>query len=495
MRQANMHIAQLIRMPIRIHFLGAIVINIASVQGRSVARADVIDGQQRLTTLQLFMAALRDVAKAHDADPDDIDTFTRHTENPIRDKTSEGIFKVWPTNADPRQPSVRLCGPAPSVRSSSASGRRPIYRKSPQRTPTSPMRSRTTSPKSHPRMGAKTTQIFALRRALQGSLQLVVIELEPGDDPQMIFETLNARGSPCRPTSSATSYSCEPRTTRKRRASCSTPPCRRGCRRSTPARCILYCFTWLDRGRGASSEGSEPDRRRFRVLPRPALRRGMTPKNYNRFFLPLLIKANQAVAHGDDLAETMRAELLRSVEPTSIWPDDAAFRRGWLANPVYVGSRSDRSAMLLNALNAAMITTKNEKVVLMGLTVEHLLPQNGRIEDYPYAPLPKDAEDVSPEARRKRLLHTVGNLTLLTGPLNSSIKTVRSRRKERRLSKTAICVSTRGCAQTRARPGVRQTFCSAAPICSNAQRGSGPSPAGQSLPSTRWQRHLAELTA
>ena len=72
--------------------------------------------------------------------------------------------------------------------------------------------------------------------------------------------------------------------------------------------------------------------------------------------------------------------------------------------------------MLLYALNAAMITTKNEKVVLKGLTVEHLLPQNGRIEDYPYAPLPKDEEDVSPEARRKRLLHTVGNLTLLTAP-------------------------------------------------------------------------------
>jgi hypothetical protein len=53
--------------------------------------------------------------------------------------------------------------------------------------------------------------------------------------------------------------------------------------------------------------------------------------------------------------------------------------------------------------------------------VEHLLPQNGRIEDYPYAPMPNDEEDASPEARRKRLLHTVGNLTLLTGPLNTSI--------------------------------------------------------------------------
>jgi hypothetical protein len=52
---------------------------------------------------------------------------------------------------------------------------------------------------------------------------------------------------------------------------------------------------------------------------------------------------------------------MRSVEFTSIWPDDAAFRRGWLGNPVYIASRSDRSATLLNALNADMITTMKEK--------------------------------------------------------------------------------------------------------------------------------------
>jgi uncharacterized protein with ParB-like and HNH nuclease domain len=50
----------------RSHFLGAIVLNVASIQGRSIARSDVIDGQQRLTTLQLFLAALRD----HPQQPD-----------------------------------------------------------------------------------------------------------------------------------------------------------------------------------------------------------------------------------------------------------------------------------------------------------------------------------------------------------------------------------------------------------------------------------------
>ena len=420
-RQANMHIAQTDPHAIRIHFLGAIVINIASVQGRSVARADVIDGQQRLTTLQLFMAALRDVAKAHDADPDDIDTFTRHTENPIRDKTSEEVFKVWPTNAD-RQTFGE------TMRSGSLS--EVLKRFGPKadlpRIPAAyayfsdAITDYVTEVTS---ADGRKDRIFALRRALQGSLQLVVIELEPGDDPQMIFETLNARGQPLLPSDlirnfvfMRAAYNSE----KESELLYATLSARLSALDTSTMHPLLLYLAGLD-------DAALPQKDRNQIaedLESYLVRRfvaGMTPKNYNRFFLPLLIKANQAVAHGDDLAETMRAELLRSVEPTSIWPDDAAFRRGWLANPVYVGSRSDRSAMLLNALNAAMITTKNEKVVLMGLTVEHLLPQNGRIEDYPYAPLPKDAEDVSPEARRKRLLHTVGNLTLLTGPLNSSI--------------------------------------------------------------------------
>ena len=51
-------------------------------------------------------------------------------------------------------------------------------------------------------------------------------------------------------------------------------------------------------------------------------------ENYNRFFPTLLMQVKHTIAHGDDLAETIRAELTRSVEFTSIRPDDAAFREG-----------------------------------------------------------------------------------------------------------------------------------------------------------------------
>jgi hypothetical protein len=43
-------------------------------------------------------------------------------------------------------------------------------------------------------------RLEALYHSLQTSLQFVVIELEDRDDPQVIFETLNARGQPLLPS-------------------------------------------------------------------------------------------------------------------------------------------------------------------------------------------------------------------------------------------------------------------------------------------------------
>ena len=45
------------------HFLGAIVPDLFRTYGNEVPAQNVIDGQQRLTTLQVFLAAFRDVAR------------------------------------------------------------------------------------------------------------------------------------------------------------------------------------------------------------------------------------------------------------------------------------------------------------------------------------------------------------------------------------------------------------------------------------------------
>lgn len=151
-----------------------------------------------------------------------------------------------------------------------------------------------------------------------------------------------------------------------------------------------------------------------------------TNKNYNKFFNLLLNRIKQAASESENSSEAIvdavRQELLRSREDTAVWPSDAEFERSWIENAVYVKSRPDRAVMLLSALDMQMRSSKNESITLpAGLTVEHLLPQRPSLEDYPYVELASDPDDEPSDRRRSRLIHTVGNLTLMTQALNSSI--------------------------------------------------------------------------
>jgi hypothetical protein len=104
------------------------------------------------------------------------------------------------------------------------------------------------------------------------------------------------------------------------------------------------------------------------------------------------------------------------------WPDDVEFKAAWLSKVLYVKSRPDRSAMVLRALESRIRTSKSEAIILPAkLSVEHLLPQKGTLTDYPYAPKLPLATGETSERCRTRIVNTVGNLTLLTQELNSSV--------------------------------------------------------------------------
>ena len=79
--------------------------------------------------------------------------------------------------------------------------------------------------------------------------------------------------------------------------------------------------------------------------------------------------------------------------------------------------------MVLRTIHDEMLTSKQERIHIQGkLTVEHVMPQSWR-EHWP-APAVEPAQDPNqptPADRRDSLLHTFGNLTLLTQGLNSSI--------------------------------------------------------------------------
>ena len=84
----------------RKHFLGAVVLEQLKNVAGSIETHQVIDGQQRFTTLQLIMLAARDLAKGLDNEKY-FDRFNDLVTNKASKVDYEHEkYKVWPTNRD-----------------------------------------------------------------------------------------------------------------------------------------------------------------------------------------------------------------------------------------------------------------------------------------------------------------------------------------------------------------------------------------------------------
>ena len=91
------------------HFLGAAVIAQIKTFGRQVSTWEVIDGQQRLTTFQLFLAALRDVAQKNEsAYTAEIDKYLFNTG--VMENAKIERYKLWPSYMD-RESFVNIVDP------------------------------------------------------------------------------------------------------------------------------------------------------------------------------------------------------------------------------------------------------------------------------------------------------------------------------------------------------------------------------------------------
>ena len=83
------------------HFLGAIVLQQVRVSVREIDRREVIDGQQRITTLQLLLDAIQFVCEQKDFRPSAtlLSKLVLNDKDLIGDNESH-VFKVWPTRSD-----------------------------------------------------------------------------------------------------------------------------------------------------------------------------------------------------------------------------------------------------------------------------------------------------------------------------------------------------------------------------------------------------------
>ena len=85
------------------HFMGAIVLEARNnASSRQVRSFLVVDGQQRLTTFQIFLAAARDYAevKGYDETRERIDSFIFNEKEHLMEEPEVERYKVWPTEYD-----------------------------------------------------------------------------------------------------------------------------------------------------------------------------------------------------------------------------------------------------------------------------------------------------------------------------------------------------------------------------------------------------------
>ncbi|GGZ46669.1 MULTISPECIES: GmrSD restriction endonuclease domain-containing protein [Streptomyces rochei group] len=158
------------------HFLGSVVLAPSPQNEATFPRWLVVDGQQRLTTLSLALAAIRD--HIADAEPDEAE---RIDEEYLINKRRNGDdhFRLLPTQADRAQFAAYVRGPlsAQSAGGSVAAAYGFFRRKLVEAAdPAAPQ------------------DVFRIEQAITARLTLVAVTAERGDNVHRIFESLNNTG-------------------------------------------------------------------------------------------------------------------------------------------------------------------------------------------------------------------------------------------------------------------------------------------------------------
>ncbi|CAN5244635.1 DUF262 domain-containing protein [soil metagenome] len=498
------------------HFMGAIVIAQVKTFGRQVQAYEVIDGQQRLTTFQLLLAAFRDVATSGSPE------YGREVEQAL---LSDGVmeapdverYKLWPSLAD-RAAFTRLVdpaglgAPAPHVLAQEEGVVRPSVQA--HAFFVEAIRRRIAPGGVYDQF--RTEKLF---EALKDGLAVVSIELEGGDDPQTIFETLNSRGVELSAGDLMRNFifqravglgqengsllqdrlyqtywqpldawfwregETRGRLTRPRLDWMLVDHLAMKKAELVSADALFDAYrSWIIDGETAPYPDVEAELRdiarsaaiyravseqkagsplgEFGVFAKaydvstsmplvlylaseadlgddlaPGLRMiesyiirrdicGHTTNNYNRFFVDIIKPLRrQAQVDVEALAQALSAGKI----DLSRWPNDEEWRRQWMARAQYKPTRQPRLRYLFERLEADKRSAADEVVEIRShLTLEHIMPQKWR-EHWPIAETPGldpdefDLDQATKEVARDGAVNLLGNITLLTQTLNSSV--------------------------------------------------------------------------
>ncbi len=156
----------------RPHFMGSMVTMPTTSVPQGVSKFLLIDGQQRLTTVFLLLAALRDIARTAEVRlAEEIqDRFLMN-----RYEDGDNRYKLQPTQVD-RLAFHRILDEQPQIDGSSITECYRFFQKK--------FRSK------------KPSDLRKIKDILCSNLSLVSVVLGESDDPYLVFESLNAKGRP-----------------------------------------------------------------------------------------------------------------------------------------------------------------------------------------------------------------------------------------------------------------------------------------------------------
>lgn len=183
--------------PRRAHFMGASVQERLDVPSGAMEERRIIDGQQRMTTLQLLLKAFCDIARATGVEKyaTQLRKLCMNDDELISERQKR--LKLWPTRSDQRDYECVMDAASPED----------LLQMLGQPASKYPLKNhnianaylffhRVVGEWLASGEGPTEKRIGGLYGAMLDQLRIVVIDLDDKDDAQAIFETLNARGAP-----------------------------------------------------------------------------------------------------------------------------------------------------------------------------------------------------------------------------------------------------------------------------------------------------------
>lgn len=480
------------------HFLGAVVIKQLATVAGDPARHSVIDGQQRLTTLQVLLDAVQLVTHEHGAE-DDAETLMELVTNRARRfRGTPKRFKLWPSRADRTAFEYVMDNDKPVSDDLATS------RIATAHTFFSECVREWAGIESDPAQAGSRLRL--LSQVVQQRLLVVTINLDQKDDAQLIFETLNDRGTPLLAADLIKNMVFQRgeelgadvdawgetywadfdedwwrqevqqgRLFRSRidlflqywltmREQDEIPA------EQVFARFRKYAITKLndiasaealllalrrdaDTFRGFADLNASSAAGRFysrvveglelgatiplllwlisdnHALPAEEVSRALsaveswvvrrtllraTMKDVNRLVIALIKYLNSL--HGQ-VGDGAASFLVEQSADSRYWPTDEQLIEGLPGTVLYGNVRQNRLGIVLSAIEQKRRSERNEDVTLPSkLQIEHVMPQKWRTNWSDGL-----AADPVASAQRDRLVHTIGNLTLVTGNLNASL--------------------------------------------------------------------------